>query len=226
LDGTNDLNRAFYACRQRALVRALGHCRSDLSGLRVLDAGCGTGEFSKHYWTKGFEVSGLDISPDAVAHCNSLDIGVFVVGLVSEAAERFQGPFDIIHCFDVLYHLTEDEEWQSALGAFAALSHPNTLWMLTEFNVRDDTTSAPHITKRSLKKYEAELATHGRRIDLELPLYWFYSAFPRLARRFPSWIVAAERLGPCSKLWMSERVSLWVVTADTKCWHKCSSLPC
>jgi SAM-dependent methyltransferase len=217
LDGSDELNRVFYACRQRAMKIALKECGVDLSGLRVLDAGCGNGKFSKTYQLAGAKVWGVDISPDAVSRCESLGLGTFVVGSLNESAARFPEPFDIIHCFDVLYHLTDEDEWQSTLAAFAALSHEDTLWLLTEFHTMEGRSSALHLKKRPLAKYQRELARHGRCICLEKPLYWFYSVCPRLARRFPSWILLAERLGWLAKPWMKEYVALWVVAAKAQC---------
>lgn len=43
-----------------------------VSGMRLLDAGCGSGRNLVYFLREGFEVSGVDTAPDAVAHVRSL----------------------------------------------------------------------------------------------------------------------------------------------------------
>lgn len=123
--GSRELNEAFYSCRRNALLCELKFLGYDLRDCRVLDVGCGLGAFSKLYHELGAEVVGIDISPDAVDYCNSLNIGSFVQSSIAELKSRVTGQFKIIHCFDVLYHVTSDDEWLSALDAFSSLSTPD-----------------------------------------------------------------------------------------------------
>src|SRR5215213_4619913 len=41
-------------------------------GMRVLDAGCGSGRNLVHFMREGFDVCGVDVSPEAIAHVRSL----------------------------------------------------------------------------------------------------------------------------------------------------------
>lgn len=73
------------------------------TGLRILDAGCGTG--GNMVWLRKFgRVFGIDVSPHAVERCASRDL------LTVSRASVTQLPypdhsFDFVTSFDVIYHL-------------------------------------------------------------------------------------------------------------------------
>ncbi len=208
--GPVGVNEAFYASRFRALRRAVERL-GGVRGKRVLDVGCGRGDFATFYHQQGAIVSGIDVSSKAVEHCNALHIGTFTQSSAGEARGKLEGHFDFIHCFDVLYHLTDEREWRAALKAFADLSSDDTTWLITDFRVPKTYTSSQHIVKRSLAHYQSVLAPLGRRIVHEIPLYWFFVAFPRVASRFPQLIGLADWLGPVAGSFSRERVVLWVI---------------
>jgi len=72
-------------------------------GGKLLEIGCGTGHFSEHFASKGFEVTGVDISEPmvAVARQQNIRSGEFHVG----DAERLpftDGTFDVVAAITVL----------------------------------------------------------------------------------------------------------------------------
>ena len=209
--GSQPLNQAFYACRLRALKRVLTRRGISLVDKRVLDVGCGLGDFARYYCSSGAQVFGIDISPDAVEHCNSQQIGTFVQGEASEVAAKFDQSFDLIHCFDVLYHLTDELEWQSTLAAFAQLSGPETLWLFTEFRVHGSINTGLHLLARSIDHYRTELALYSRQIVEEVPLYWLYIVWPWVGKRSPWLIPRVEWLGHFVTKFHDVRVALWVI---------------
>lgn len=96
---------------------------------RVLDVGCGLGEFSLLCAAQAREVLGVDASPTAVAaaRCAADELGVtnvsFVEGDVYELTKIAGEPesFDKIICFDLLEHLSDPE---SVLKQIHALLRP------------------------------------------------------------------------------------------------------
>ncbi len=213
LGGDDAINQAIYSCRFRALNQVLASHRITLSGKRVLDVGCGLGDFARFYAARGAYVSGIDISSTAVAYCNAYCIGEFVQGGASEVAAKFKQPFDLIHCFDVLYHLTDDAEWQSALASFEERSRPETVWLFTEFRICTSVSGAEHIVKRPISYYQNELARHGRHIVEEIPIYWLFTLSPWLGRRLPWLLSRVDGLGRffVPHLHLRQWVALWVI---------------
>jgi SAM-dependent methyltransferase len=87
---------------------ALAHF-GDLSGKRVLDMGCGSGEYSLYFAQLGAEVTALDLSQvgiDALAEeCRRLGITT-VRPVVGDAfGIEAHGPFDIVFGSMILHHL-------------------------------------------------------------------------------------------------------------------------
>ena len=77
---------------------------------RVLDVGCATGYIAKKLKEQGCEVTGLDISPEAIKEARQVCDQAFVadvqVGLPNEIKKS---SFDYIVLADVLEHLTEPQ---------------------------------------------------------------------------------------------------------------------
>lgn len=72
---------------------------------KVLDAGCGSGAFA-HWITEnyGSEVTGVDLSPYAIAEANRKYKGKFIVGDISELPFKAR-TFDTVLLYDVLEHV-------------------------------------------------------------------------------------------------------------------------
>ncbi|MBN2371269.1 MAG: class I SAM-dependent methyltransferase [Vicinamibacteria bacterium] len=76
-------------------------------GLRILDAGCGTGNHLIHLSRRGRAV-GVDISEDALRFCRVREVTVARASVVDLPFQ--DETFDVVTCFDVLYHrwVTQD----------------------------------------------------------------------------------------------------------------------
>jgi SAM-dependent methyltransferase len=201
-------NRVLYDLRRRALLASL--MGIDLTDARLLDAGCGLGDFSRFYSDRGARVYGCDVSPLAVEYCRQHVAGTFECGRIIDVPALFPGVcFDIVHCFDVLYHLTDDGEWQESLGVMNAVSVPTATWYITEI-VRPRY-GAYHIRPRGRLGYAREIARHGRAIVAERRLHWLLSVRPSLHTRFPGLSERLEPLcqfGPTARM---ARVALWTI---------------
>ena len=117
-------------CRERlwtrrlAMVDALGSPRG-----RLLDVGCGTGTFLRLARSRGWEVTGTEISPYGVEAAGSDGLAVSE-GEVWEAGLPAD-TFDVITCWHVLEHTTDPrrvvEEIRRVLrpGGWLVLATPN-----------------------------------------------------------------------------------------------------
>ncbi len=81
-----------------------------VSGMKVLDLGCGNGKTSEALLDIGAEVTGIDFSQPAVDSCISRfgDSACFVCGDVCRLPFD-DNEFDAVFAFHVLEHLTEPE---------------------------------------------------------------------------------------------------------------------
>ncbi len=181
----------------------------------MLDAGCGLGDFSRFYHERGAQVSGCDISALAAGKCQDAGLGVFKAGRLEDIPALFPGEtFDIIHCFDVLYHVVDDGEWERTLSAFQQVSHPQTVWYFIELARAKG--SSTHVRVRGTEAYGRELAKYGRRITRDRRIHWLLSMFPRLHALNPRLSYPFERLsnwGPTSK---APRAGLWTIEETTE----------
>ncbi len=77
-----------------------------LGGKRILDAGCGAGEFLKAC-PRGFEGVGIDINEDAVEYLRSKGFEVYHSSATELPFE--DNSFDGIHCNNVIEHLKMED---------------------------------------------------------------------------------------------------------------------
>ena len=108
--------------------------RVPLSGVRVLDVGCGAGLLSEALAGEGAEVTALDLSPELIdaAKLHLLESGKRVdyrLVSVEELAAQMPGAFDAITCMEMLEHVPDPG---SVLHACATLLKPGgTLFLST-----------------------------------------------------------------------------------------------
>ena len=95
------------AGRERMRGEILGMLPEDLSGRRILDAGCGTGALAVEAARRGAEVVAIDLSPKLVAlarHRAPKDLAGRLEFSVGDLADEALGGFDHVVAMDVLIH--------------------------------------------------------------------------------------------------------------------------
>ena len=128
-------------------------------GMRVLEAGAGTGRYSFALAQRGFAVTAVDIVP---AHIQAMNEKAAATGLAvdirlgdaRELPKLVQGAFDAVLCLGPLYHLREAAEREAALRACLAVLKPGGLLFAAYINRQ-----AVHaLTFRGSEEPEAERA--------------------------------------------------------------------
>lgn len=77
---------------------------------KTIDIGCGTGNYAFYMVGQGFEVTGVDVSPTAIAaarkksHERGLAAELVVADLTADTS-HIAGPFDFVHEWMVLHHI-------------------------------------------------------------------------------------------------------------------------
>ena len=106
---------------RRAVIWALLD-RADLTapngGLRILDAGCGTGRNLIEFASLG-DARGIDSSPDAIDFCRRRGVMGATEGRL-ESLPFDDGSFDLILATDVLEHIEDDQSVMRELRRVAA----------------------------------------------------------------------------------------------------------
>ena len=99
---------------------------ASIAGKRVLDIGCGGGILSESMAVKGAEVTGIDLSSNAlaVARLHLMESGHSVEYLevsAEQLAEQSPASFDVVSCMEMLEHVPNPA---STIAACAALVKP------------------------------------------------------------------------------------------------------
>lgn len=101
-----------------------------LTGKRCLEVGCATGEFSALLHRLGWQVTGIDISSDAICHAKArfpeIDLKCAEIGALGQSSE-----FDLICAFEVIEHVLSPRRFFSEAAnslrpeGFLVLTTPN-----------------------------------------------------------------------------------------------------
>jgi SAM-dependent methyltransferase len=162
-------NRACYALRSLQLERALRQAHLDVAGKRVLDVGCGTGFFTDFYLRRGAEVTGLDITTASVERLRRrFPQSRFILGDVSDSPLDAQ--YDVIHAFDVLYHITDPLRWERAVRHLAAAVAPGGAFVFTDV-FDSGAAEASHNVSRPLATYRSLLESQGLAVRPMVPTH-------------------------------------------------------
>ena len=80
--------------------------KEEYSKIKLLDIGCGNGDFIKYCKSMGMECSGLTISENQAKELKKQNIDVYL-GSYRELQKQFIGKYDIITCWGCLEHITD-----------------------------------------------------------------------------------------------------------------------
>ncbi len=110
-----------------------GYLPADLTGLRVLDAGCGTGVQAVELARRGATVVAIDLSPTLVGLAETRSAGKFEGGTIEwrsgDMLDAQLGFFDYVVAMDSLIHYTLPD----MLDAYAALAARTRIAMAVTF---------------------------------------------------------------------------------------------
>jgi SAM-dependent methyltransferase len=126
-----EYNRLCYALRAIVLDGLLARHHVPVAGRTVLDGGCGSGFFVEHWLGKGGAVTGVDLTDVSARElAKKFPEARFEVGDLAEW--RAQTTYDIVSCFDVLFHITDDAKWERALTNLTDAVKPGGYFVFTE----------------------------------------------------------------------------------------------
>ena len=103
-------NKLGFASQRTALrLYCCGVTEEDYVGKKVLDAGCGTGEYSSWFAARGAHVTGIDLAEGALREAQEYTASAGLDNVRFEKRSVLQtgfpaGSFDFVYCTGVLHH--------------------------------------------------------------------------------------------------------------------------
>jgi 2-polyprenyl-3-methyl-5-hydroxy-6-metoxy-1,4-benzoquinol methylase len=154
-------NAMLYVVRTARLIEVLGPGTDSIVPLRVLDAGCGKGYFSRQLGRFGHRVDGIDTSDHAIEVCRA-EAGPSESYAVSELS-RWSPPhlYDAVVCIDVLYHLMDDAEWEASVRNLASLVRLGGILGLVDHDRDEDRVWRNYQKTRAVSRYQDLLQECG-----------------------------------------------------------------
>lgn len=140
----------------------------------VIDCGFGDGYFLNFFQTRfpEWDIHGLDISENAKKKASEFfkKRNLRVIDLTSqiEIKERY----DIAHCFDVLYHILDDDGYYTALSNIAKLSQTYVI-LHERFLQKPKRFSAQHVRYRPQYQTTQILNEKGFYLYKQVPTHFF-----------------------------------------------------
>lgn len=159
-------NELFYISRLGQILSLLG-MGGVVAGHKVLDAGCGKGWFTMALRALGFDCLGIDPSSSAIAQAQRA--GRAAVYRASLRQLPSLPVFDAAICVDVLFHLTDDHDWELSLRAVCRAIRPGGLLIFSD-DLRDQSfVLGDYVVHRARDHYDGTLGSAGFAIFEELP---------------------------------------------------------
>lgn len=166
-------NRIGYRLRLAALRRGLTGL--GLHRLSVFESAFGEGAYIGFWRAKGVRtLAGIDISERAVARARSLyPTYTFKCGDLSRpSAFKGLGVYDVVTAIDVLYHITDDRRWASALGNLLGIVGTDGIFLFTDaFPASKVYQRFAHVRRRPFSMWTQELGKSGFRVVRRVPVF-------------------------------------------------------
>jgi len=111
---------------------------------KIIDLGCGAGNYSRYLAGKGFDVTGVDISTEAIriarslAEADKLDCRFISADLSEDLPEDFPGGFDFAFEWEVLHHILPGER-EKYIRNVQSLLNPGARYLAVCFHENNST---------------------------------------------------------------------------------------
>jgi len=141
----------------------------------ILDIGSGTGFYIDRWLEVGGQsIVGCDLTNIAVANLKDRypNLKIFQADITSPLAELpfHTISFDIISCFDVLCHITKEDNFEEAIFNISKLLTPGGYLIITDYFLHKSTRmKLEHVTFRTLTDYQKVLTANGFFIEKRYP---------------------------------------------------------
>ena len=195
-------NHFLYKIRSHVFRRSLRSTNLDITTANVLDIGSGVGFYIAEWMNAGASsVRGCDITNVAVkklaSQFPSADFSQIDIG--DQETCLPESSFDAISCLDVLFHITDDKRFESAIQNIAKCLKPNGVFIYSD-NLVEKGFRYDHQVGRTKQEIIDALGNNGLEITRRFPMFAltndpsnsnilihrkFFSMLYRTLNRFP-----------------------------------------
>ena len=177
-------NRILYRTKIRALNRVLKRLQYSLSGQAALDIGCGVGFWIDTLHHMGAaSLTGVDIATSAIAHCQErfkdMDNASFRHGDFGGedfSTDEWTERFNLVTSFDVFYHITDEDHFQTAIANVARVMAPGARFLVSDIFGRETLRPQEHVVFRSREAYRLALEANGLEVEHVEPVTVFLNS--------------------------------------------------
>ena len=152
-------NQVDYVLKSQMLLRCVERLCGAGQERSLLDAGCGTGYFSRKFESLGFQVTGVDFAETAICQAQEQGQGTYRVADLSDL--HLQQEFDVVVCIDVLFHVVDDHLWKKVLSSLTRHLKPSGRLVLQESLETCARRSCSHVRRRTRSDYDDALRQFG-----------------------------------------------------------------
>lgn len=203
-----DFNLWMYRLRRSVFTEVARRYIPDIPTSKVLDVGSGTG-FYLDRWAElqATDVMGSDLTSVATERLRISYPGIPIQRMdISGTTLPITGPFDVISCMDVLFHVVQEGGLEQAFINFKKLLRPGGYLVFSDNLPHNEALSSVHFKSRSFKDYMQLLDSSGFEVVIRKPMFHLLnSPSDSNSRLLHRWWSSVLRIGRGS-----HRVAGWI----------------
>ncbi len=168
-----DFNAWMYRVRRSVFLEVVQRHVPDIPGKAVLDVGSGTG-FYLDRWAElhATDVVGSDITQVATDRLSAEYPGVPIHRMdISDPSLPISGPFDVISCMDVLFHVVLEGGLEQAFTNFKNLLRPGGYLVFSDNLPHTEALKSAHFKSRGFNVYMQILKQNGFEVIARKPMF-------------------------------------------------------
>jgi SAM-dependent methyltransferase len=166
-------NTWMYRVRRAVFLREVAAMHLPLPSARVLDVGSGTGFYIRRWQELGAgSITGCDLTQSAVDRLarRHPEVPFLQLDISAPLTSLERGSFDVVSCMDVLFHITDDAQYRSAVANIAALLRPGGHFILSENFLHRAEQRGQRQVNHSLTHIEEVLDAAGLQVLRRVPM--------------------------------------------------------
>lgn len=170
----NAYNSWLYRVRKHVFRNLLSRIPNDGMPASVLDIGSGTGFYIEQWKRAGVRsLAGADLTSVAVKNLQIKYPGAqfYELDITENIIPGKEDQFDVISCFDVLFHIVDDRKYEQAVRNIHAMLRPGGLFLFSDNFLHGGTIRWTHQVSRSLSSIEQILHNTGFSIIDRVPMF-------------------------------------------------------